>query len=401
MTGTDASVAQPVSASGQRLATIDILRGLIIVIMVLDHVRDYTHISGFKINPLDFQQTHTVLYLTRWVTHLCAPTFIFLAGVSAWLQNVRGKSGAALSGFLLTRGLWLIVLEVTVVGFGWSFALPMPLFLAILWAIGWSMIALSALVWLPRRAVLAIGIAIITLHNLLGGINADQLGPFSGLWHFLFQVNIFKFAGFDILLFYPVLPWIGVIAFGYGMGEVFLKPDRNRILTLCGLGLCIGFVLLRLSNVYGDPRPWAVQALPAHTLMDFFNVAKYPPSLLYTAATLGIVFLLTPGLDRLPASVASVLRTFGSVPMMAYLGHLYIMHLVSMAAHLIAGQSLATQFNPLAIAFFNPAAAPDDSFLPLWVTYLCWVITLCLLYPLCRYWSALKQRRKDWWLSYL
>jgi len=269
------------SAQGQRIATIDVLRGLIIVIMVLDHVRDYTHISGFTLNPIDFQQTNPILYLTRWVTHLCAPTFIFLAGVSAWLQNVRGKSGAALSGFLLTRGLWLIVLELSVVGFGWSFTLPMPVFLAILWAIGWSMIALSALVRLPRKAVLAIGAAIILLHNLLDGIDPGQLGAFSGLWYFLLKPNMLQFAGFDVLLLYPVLPWIGVIALGYGMGDIFLRPDRNRLLTLCGIAFFAVFVVLRAGNFYGDPRPWAVQDTLTHTLMDVFNVEKYPPSLLY------------------------------------------------------------------------------------------------------------------------
>jgi uncharacterized membrane protein len=384
--------------AGQRLATIDILRGLIIVIMALDHIRDYTHISGYGLNPIDFHQTNPILYVTRWVTHLCAPTFIFLAGVSAWLQYVRNPDARKLSGFLLTRGLWLIVLELTVVGFGWGFGSLMPFFLAIMWAIGWSMIALAGLVFLPRKAVLAVGLVITLGHNLLDPIHAAQLGPFGVVWNFLFEGHVFMHDGKMVVwLFYPVLPWIGVIALGYGMGPVFLAQDRNRRLLLLGAGLLLLFVTLRWVNLYGDPHAWSFQARLGDTAMDFFNVEKYPPSLLYVCATLGFVLFLTPWLDRLPVRVAEFFRTFGAVPMMAYLAHLYIMHLVAIAAHLIAGKGLAGQFG-------NTAGDPTvmaGTGLPLWVTYLCWVIVVALLYPVCRWWGGVKRRRKDWWLSYL
>lgn len=387
--------------AGQRLATIDILRGLIIVIMVIDHVRDYVHISGYAVDPIDFRQSNPILFGTRWITHLCAPTFIFLAGVSAWLQHVKGKDTPKLSRFLLTRGLWLIVLELTVVGFGWNFSIPMLPFLAILWAIGWTMIALAGLVYLPRRAVLLIGVAIIAGHNLLDGISAAQFGQWGFVWNFLFEVKVFSAGGHPVVaLFYPVLPWVGVIAFGYGMGDVFLSPNRNRTLLLTGMGLLVLFVGLRASNLYGNPRPWAVQANLASSVMDFMNVAKYPPSLLYVCVTLGVVLSITPLLDRLPVKLSGFFRTIGSVPLMAYLAHLYIMHIVAIAAHLIAGKGLTGQFDTIRIIFTAPQTM-DGTGLPLWVVYLCWAIVVAAIYPICVYWSGLKRRRKDWWLSYL
>ncbi len=392
--------AQRQVEAGQRLAIIDILRGLIILIMALDHVRDYVHISGFAVDPIDFRQSNPILYGTRWITHLCAPTFIFLAGVSAWLMRARGGGAGSLARFLVTRGLWLIFLEVTVVGFGWEFQLPMPLFLAILWAIGWCMIALAGMVFLPRRAVLAVGLAITLGHDLLDGVDPAQFGAWAPLWDFLLQVNIFKVHGFDIFLFYPVLPWVGVIALGYGLGDLFLSPRRDRRLSLLGAGMLAAFVALRWSHLYGDPRPWAVQDTPAHTVMDFMNVAKYPPSLLYVCATLGITLSLAPWLARLPEKVTGFLRTFGSVPMMAYLAHLYVLHAVAIAAHLIAGRSLHGQFDNIWYAFMNPGYMKGTD-LPLWVAYACWVVVIALLYPICRYWQGLKRRRRDWWLSYL
>ncbi|MBW8882256.1 MAG: DUF1624 domain-containing protein [Asticcacaulis sp.] len=400
MTEAGAAVRAEVKA-GQRLSTIDVLRGLIIVIMVIDHVRDYVHISGYGVDAIDFRQSNPILFGTRWITHLCAPTFIFLAGVSAWLQHVKGKDTPKLSRFLVTRGLWLIVLELTITGFGWNFSIPMLPFLAILWAIGWAMIALAGLVFLPRMAVLAIGVAIIAGHNLLDGVNAAQFGQWGFVWNFLFEVKVFTAGGHPVVaLFYPVLPWIGVIALGYGMGDVFLSPNRNRTLLLTGLGLLVLFLILRATNLYGDPRPWAVQANLASSVMDFLNVAKYPPSLLYVCATLGVVLSIAPLLDRLPVRVSGFFRTIGSVPLMAYLAHLYIMHIVAIIAHLVAGKSLTGQFDTIRIIFTNPQAM-NGTGLPLWVTYLCWAIVVAAIYPICVYWSGLKRRRKDWWLSYL
>lgn len=387
--------------AGQRLAVIDILRGLIIVIMALDHVRRYTHISGFALDPMDFHVSNPVLFAMRWSAHLCAPAFVFLAGVSAWLQYVRLPEIRRLSIFLLSRGLWLMVVEVTIVGLGWSFGWPVPVLLGILWAIGWSMIALAGLVYLPRKWVLIVGLVITLGHNLLDSIHASQLGVFGIVWNFLYEPRLVSLGGMPVLaLSYPVLPWIGVIALGFGMGHIFLAPDRDRRLILLGAGLLVLFLTLRGGNFYGDPRPWAVQAHLEDSVMDFLNVQKYPPSLLYLCVTLGAVLLLAPWLERLPARLGGILRTFGAVPLMAYVAHLYIVHAVTIVAHLAMGKPLTGQFNSLYMALKHPMALQGTD-MPLWVVWVCWVIVIALLYPVCRWWLGIKHRHKNWWLAYL
>jgi uncharacterized membrane protein len=240
-------------AIGGRISEIDLLRGLVIVLMALDHVRDYFHAGSFGINPLDPEQTTPWLYVTRWITHLCAPTFVFLAGVSAYLQFARGKTIPNLSRFLLTRGLWLVFLELTFISFGWSFGFPYAFFMQVIWAIGWSMIGLGALVWLPRMAVLVIGIVIIAGHNLLDPITAQSAGP---IWTFLHDGGPVFVGEQPIgLAGYPLLPWLGIIAFGYGLGAIFAEPPakRDRTVLMLGLGMLAAFLLLRWLNIYGDP----------------------------------------------------------------------------------------------------------------------------------------------------
>jgi uncharacterized membrane protein len=386
---------------GTRVQALDALRGLVIVIMALDHVRDYFHASGYGYDPLDFSRTTVALYLTRWVTHFCAPTFVFLAGVSAWLQRAKGKSTPRLARFLLTRGLWLVLLEVTVVAFGWSFSIPLLPHLQVIWAIGWSMVILAALVYLPRPAVLAIGIAIVAGHNLLDPIRSNELGAWAPAWILLHEQNMLVASG-EVVAFvaYPLLAWIGVLALGYGLGPVFLSPNRDRSLVRLALGMLAVFLVLRGLNLYGDPRPWAPQAAMRDTFMDFFNVRKYPPSLLYVCVTLAPMLLLVPVFDRLRGPAAAVLRTFGAVPLMAYVAHLYVMHLLAIAAHAAAGQNLDGMFNTIHDFFLAPGVFAGTGFsLP--VVYIAWVAVLAILYPLCRWWGGVKERRRDWWLSYL
>ena len=384
-----------------RLTVIDALRGLVIIIMVLDHVRDYFHASGYAYDPIDFHTSTPAVYATRWVTHLCAATFVWLAGVSVWLRHEKTRDTKAVAIFLLTRGLWLVVLECTVVNFGWSFSVPFLPLLQVIWAIGFAMIALAALVWLPRLAVLTIGIVVIAGHNLLDGIQAKSFGAWEGLWMFLHAGGIGMWQGQPFaLLFYPVVPWIGVIALGYGMGTVFTAPRRDLILTVCGLAMIAGFVILRMLNVYGTTAPWADQHDTAKTIMDFMNVQKYPPSLDYVLATLGPIFVLIPWLARLKGPFAGFLVTFGSVPLMAYIAHLYVMHALSIAVHFAAGQA----WLPFIDTMRHFVLAPDlfkGSGFPLWAVYLGWVATIAIIYPLCRWWQGVKQRRRDWWLSYL
>lgn len=409
---TTASTAAPPAA---RLSEIDMLRGLVIVLMALDHTRDYFHAGGFRINPLDPETTTPLLYATRWITHLCAPTFIFLAGLSAFLQARKGRAGAALSRFLLTRGLWLISLEVTVLSFGWSFGFPYPLFLQVIWAIGWSMIALAALVLLPRAAVLAIGLAIVFGHNLLDPITPQQFGGASLLWTFLHEGGPI-FAGQQPigLAAYPILPWIGVMAVGYGAGPLFVEPaaQRERKLLMIGAGMLAMFLVLRFTGFYGEPavagatgnygaaggsRSFDTAGAQA---MAFFNVQKYPPSLLFLLATLGISALLLPLLARLKGPPASVLLAFGAVPFFFYALHIYLVHLLAMAANAAFGRDIEGFFNFLINAFTAPQKLDGLGFgLP--GVYLGWLAVLVILYPACRWFASVKRRRKDWWLSYL
>lgn len=411
------TAAPPITIkAGERLVEIDMLRGLVIVIMALDHVRDYFHAGSAAYNPLDPAQTTPLLYATRWITHLCAPTFVFLAGVSAFLQAAKGKTGAALSGFLLTRGIWLIVLELTVLSFGWSFAFPYPIFMQVIWAIGWSMVALSALVMLPRVAVLAIGLIIVCGHNLLDPITADQLGAWGTLWTFLHDGGAIFVGEQPIgVAAYPVLPWIGVMAVGYGIGPLFLEPaqTRDRKLIMIGVSMIALFLVLRGFNLYGNPAAdnnfggpfggvssWQDETSLGAMIMAFLNVQKYPPSLMYLLATLGISALLLVALRRLNGPPANVLLVFGAVPFFFYVAHIYLVHALTIVANAAMGRDASPYFGYMMNVFVTPEKLQGLGF-PLGGVYLAWIVVVALLYFPCAYWAGLKKRRRDWWLSYL
>ncbi len=414
MTATTTSTASAPLAAGVRISEIDMMRGFVIVLMALDHVRDYflggPGMAGIGGNLLDPATTTPALYITRWITHLCAPTFVLLTGVSAYLQFAKGKGTAQLSRFLLTRGLWLIFLEATVLSFGWSFGFPYPFFLQVIWAIGFCMLALAALVWLPRQAVLAIGIVIVAGHNLLDPLSTEQLGLF---WSFLHDGGIIFAGETPIGLFaYPVLPWIGIAALGYGLGGLFTEaPERrNSAIFLMGLAMLFAFLVLRGSMIYGDPAfstgpegawsDWRTQGSMGASFMVFFDVQKYPPSLQYTLVTLGIMFTLWPVFSRLRGPVGSVLNTFGAVPFFFYVVHVYLIHLLAIAANAAAGNNVEGLFDYMINVFLAPEKLEGLGFSLGWV-YLAWIVVLALLYPVCRYWQGLKARRRDWWLSYL
>jgi uncharacterized membrane protein len=393
-------MTEPVTAAEaparQRLASIDMLRGAVIVLMALDHVRDFFHDKAWVMDPLDPAKTDLALYLTRWVTHFCAPTFILLAGISAFLQGVNGKGTGALSRFLLTRGLWLIFLEMTLINFGWNFSVP-GIGLIVIWAIGVAMVVLAALVWLPSRAVLAIGILIVAGHNLLDPIKAADLGAWAPLWTVLHQPGLmppFFFVG------YPVLPWIGVMAVGYGLAPVFLlEPARRaRILTLTGLAMIVAFLLLRGLNLYGDPGPWSDQPGVLRDGFALFNVAKYPPSLDYLLITLGPVLMLLPQMEKARGWFAEVLLVYGRAPLAFYVLHIFLGHALMLAAGVATGHPAGAFIGFMA----DPTALIASGWgWPLWAVYAVWLLVLVLLYPVCRYWGDLKRRRRDWWLSYL
>lgn len=383
--------------------------------MALDHVRDYFFYGAFSIDPLDPAQTTPWIYATRWITHLCAPTFVFLSGVSVWLQRAKGKVGAELSLFLLARGLWLIALELTVISFGWAFSLPYPPFLQVIWAIGWSMIALAGLLRLPRRAILLIGVIIITGHNLLDPLTPQQFGGWAPLWIILHDGGpVMGTGGVVAIAAYPVLPWVGVIALGYGMGAIFAGVPEKRDRTVFILGVCMlgAFFALRGLNLYGNPlasvnlgpygaaRSWADQPSRTAQVMAFFDVQKYPPSLHYLLVTLGLVFALWPLFVRLRGAAGSLLSTFGAVPLFFYVLHIYLVHGLAMVANAASGRDISGFFNYLANGVAGSPLVEGLGFsLP--GVYLAWAVVLAILFPPCRSWAQLKRTRHDWWLSYL
>ena len=314
-----------------RLESVDTLRGLVMIVMALDHTRDFFANGGF--NPRDV--TDTALFLTRWVTHFCAPTFIFLAGISAFLYGAPGRNNQArstwdVSRFLVTRGLWLVLIEFTIVRLGWSFDIHFSYFVAqVIFAIGVSMVALSAIVHLPRGAIAAIGLAMIAVHNALDGIKAEQLGAAAPLWNLLHQPGLFDIApGVKFFVLYPLIPWIGVMAAGYALGPVFTQERAMRVQQLFTLGAAVtlGFVVLRAINLYGDPVPWAIQDNVLATVLSFINCEKYPPSLLYLGMTLGPALMLVAAFEWVRGPVADWIATFGRVPFFYYVVHIFLLH---------------------------------------------------------------------------
>lgn len=385
------SALAKVRATG-RLQSIDLLRGLVIVLMALDHVRGY--FTGVRFDPLDLSQTDSPLFLTRWITHYCAPVFIFLAGISAYLVS-RRCTRMELSRFLLTRGFWLILLEFTVVQFGWTFSLdyPMGLFLQVIWAIGASMILLAALVHLPVWVVGTFGAVLIAGHNLLDGVRPEQFGQWAFLWNLL---HVPTEPGGAVFVLYPLIPWVGVMALGFAAGTLYDldAQRRRRLLVIFGSLAIVAFVLLRLANGYGNPKPWQPQASATFTLLSFIDVHKYPPSLLYVLITLGPAAIALAAFESARGRVADVLITFGRVPLFVYLAHIYLAHL---AAGLLA---LAMGFGTAVLGdmFLN---YPQGWGFGLTGVYIAWIFVLAALYPPARWFAELKRRRTDWWLAYL
>ena len=388
-----------------RLSSLDIIRGLVIVVMALDHVRDFFMTAATQ-DPTADPNASPLLFATRWITHFCAPTFVFLAGTSAGLMT-RRKSPTELASFLMTRGLWLIVLEVLVVSTANSFS-PSGIVelggrtyvgLQVIWAIGASMVVLAGAQFLGRRACLAIGAAIVLCHNLLDAVwpAASSTGITGPLWVVLHARQLYDAGPFSIFFSYPLLPWIGVMLLGYGSAAMFELPEkrRNPLLIRVGLGLVIAFILIRATNVYGDPRPWAYDpgSLTA-SAMSFLGTTKYPPSLLYLLMTLGPAAIACAYVDRLYAPVRDVLATFGRAPLAFYVAHFYLIHalalLLGVAQGFSAGQFL-TRYR-----YF-----PEGFGVGLAGVYLAWITVVVMVYPLCRWVAAVKARRRDWWLSYV
>jgi uncharacterized membrane protein len=390
------------TATAARLESVDLLRGFVMVVMALDHVRDF--FTNVPFDPTDLARTYPALFLTRWITHFCAPVFIFLAGTGAYLFRGRGRSTQELSWFLFTRGLWLALLEVTWVRcLGWSFNFDFHSVVgAVLWAIGWSMVVLAALVFLPTRIVAVIGIAMIVTHNLFDGVRPEVLGKLGWLWTVLHKGGSLEIApGWTFIEAYPLIPWIGVMAVGYAFGAIFREEParRRRNIFRIGLVLTLAFIAVRFVNIYGDPHPWTLQSRPLFTVFSFLNCHKYPPSLLYLLMTIGPALMLLAWFDGRQTTILRPLLVFGRVPLFYYLIHLPVIHgLAVVVAWIRYGRADWLYDNPFQT---SAKAIPPDNGFDLGIVYLIWILLVLALYPACRWFADLKARRKEAWLSYL
>jgi uncharacterized membrane protein len=408
-TGLDDPAAS--AAPRARVDSVDLLRGLVMVIMLLDHTRGFVHRDALFFDPTNLDRTTPALFLTRWITHFCAPVFVFLAGTGAYLQLSRGKTKAELSRFLWTRGLWLMVLELTVVrcavAFDFDYA-RFPGSLQVIWAIGVSMVVLAALVHLPLYAVAAVGVGIVALHNLTDGIvvrgwrgpGSEAPGALEALWMMLHQPGFIVVAGLPVLVLYPVLAWIGVMAAGYAFGAVYgWAPERRRrFLVRLGVGMVAAFVLLRATGFYGDALAWEPRRGGVFGLLSFLDGTKYPPSLHFLLMTLGPAVLALAWLERAGRGpVARALATYGRVPLFFYVLQWVVAHLLAIVFSLAAGKSVAHLFAFPGTVRPPPAGAGFG----LGVTYLAWVLGIAVTYPLCRWFAGVKRRRTEWWWSYL
>ena len=395
------SQGTPARDTRARTPSIDALRGAIMVLMALDHVRDY---FGAPVNPTDLATTTAALFFTRWITHLCAPVFFLLAGVGARLA-LRRRTRGELARFLVTRGLWLLFLEVVVLRcLGWQFNFDYRVtVLTVLWAFGWAMIVLAALVHLPARAVGAFGVATIVLHNLLDGVPAAAFGALAPLWTALHAPGFLLDDGrHAVFAAYPLVPWIGVVAVGYALGGVFAwdTARRRALLLRLGVGCVVAFMLLRAANAYGDPSPWGVQRSHPFTALSFVNTTKYPPSLLFLLMTLGPALLALRALDSRVPRLLRPAGEIGQVPLFYYLLHVPLIHLLAVLACAVRYGEVHWMFESPGLDRY-PVTQPPGWPLPLPAIYLLWVVVVALLYPACRWYAGVKRRRRDAWLSYL
>ena len=371
--------------------------------MALDHVRDYFHAAAFEYDPLDLEKTTPLLFFTRWITHFCAPVFVFLAGTSAFLSGQR-KTKKELTVFLSTRGLWLIIMEFTIINFAWLFNITLPTIpLTVIWALGISMIALSILIHLPKKLILIVGILLVAGHNLLDGISVPGKGASSILWSLLHAPGIYVIGGKNLFVGYPMIPWIGVMALGYCFGQLYTPAynpaERKRLLIILGFSAIILFVILRLSNVYGDAAHWSRQSSPLYSFLSFLRTTKYPPSFLYLLMTIGPALLFLAFTEGIRNRITNVISVYGRVPFFYYLVHIYLIHLLAM----FAAEFSKFDWSDMIISFwvnFDPQLRGYG--FPLWVTYALWVLLVVTLYPLCRWYDRYKTKnRHKKWLSYL
>ncbi|WP_420401529.1 DUF1624 domain-containing protein [Flagellimonas sp.] len=386
----------------KRIKSIDMLRGLVMIIMALDHVRDYFHADAYFFDPSDLTQTNVPLFWTRFVTHFCAPVFVFLAGTSAFFVGQR-RNKKSLSVWLLKRGIWLIIAEFTIIKLAWMFKLDYSgVLLQVIWVLGVSMIFLAAFIHLPKKLGLVICLVAVFGHNLLDSV-APTTPLVAGLWTFLHSFNLVDLGFIQLFVAYPMIPWIFVMPLGYYLGELY-KPSfdpklRISRLLQIGLGLTLLFFALRAINIYGDSYHWATQDSVGLTVASFFNITKYPPSLHFLLITLGPSLVFLALVENWQNKWTEKMVVIGRVPMFFYIVHIYVIHALAVIAAMMTGFSFSDMVIDLWITLQPQLQGYGFN---LWVVYLIWVVLIIALYPICSWYNNYKTaHREKWWLSYL
>jgi uncharacterized membrane protein len=391
-------------AEKARISSIDLMRGVVMVIMALDHSRDFFHQGALVSNPTDLETTTPVLFFTRWITHFCAPTFVMLAGTSIFISSLK-KTKNDLSLFLLTRGFWLIVLEVVVIRFSFFFNLYYDVVIfQVIFVIGASMICMAAISRLPYVAILGIGIVLTFGHNIADYFPAQNNDPLFGVWTVLRQTGFLSLTpDHGLLVMYPVLPWLGIMALGYALGKLYTRDiaaeRRQKMLLMIGGLAILAFVVLRLINSYGDPSPWSTQKTGFYTFMSFINTTKYPVSLQYTLMTLGPILVILGLLEKVNLSFLNPFLVFGRVPLFYYVLHFYLIHAVSLALFM---NKSGKSFSEIDFHFNKSfgGLTPESGYSLFWA-YVAWISVVVLLYPICKWYNRYKSTHTQWWLSYL
>jgi len=388
----------------KRIESIDLLRGVVMIIMALDHVRDYFHNSAFLYNPEDLAHSNAILFFTRWITHYCAPVFVFLAGTSAYLYGAK-RNKKNLSFFLFTRGIWLVLAELFIVSLFRTFNPSYHFFnLQVIWATGICMMILSAMIYMNRLLLFFSGVLILLTHNMLDNVHVTGNNLSSFLWAILHEPGYFTFGHFTIHVHYPVLPWVGIMATGYSFGSLYTSgynaEKRRRTLFLLGSGSILLFIFLRFSNFYGDASHWSIQKDSLFSFLSFLNVTKYPPSLLYVLMTLGPAFIFLVFAERPPNAFKEKIIVFGRVPMFYYLAHILLIHFFAMIGAVILGYKWSDM---VLTTMVNRAPALKGYGFNLTIVYMVWLALVFILYPLCKWYDRYKKanRSTKWWVSYL
>ncbi len=388
----------------QRIQSIDTLRGVVMLIMAIDHVRDFFHITAWTDSPTNLATTTPQLFFTRWITHFCAPTFVFLSGASAFLAGQR-KTKKELSSFLIKRGLWLVLVELVVMSLAFSFnPLYNVFFLQVIWVTGWSMVFLGLLVSASIKYILLIGCIITFGHNILDYFQLPQQGTAHVLWSVFFTAfgTLFKYGQsrfvFDL---YAILPWTGVMFLGYGFGILYSKNydalKRRRTVLMIGIAVTIFFIVLRYINAYGDPSHWSTQKNGLYTFLSFLNTTKYPPSLCYLSMTIGPALIFLSLIETAKNKVTDILSMYGRVPFFYYVLHFYLIHILCVIIFFASGYTSKDIIDPNVPFLFRPQHFGFD--LP--VMYLIWFFVIAVLYKPCKWFDNYRRTHTQWWLSYL